>query len=268
MRNLQQRIASGLIMAGVSLGLVYAGPIPFALLVLIAGLLLSFEWCKLVRTTSTDVATGVHLLAVGGATVLSAFGYPAVAAALVIAAALAVAAVTDKHPLLSATGVLYAGLPAVALLWLRGDALHGFAAIIFLFLIVWSTDTMAFIVGRSVGGPKLWPAVSPNKTWAGFLGGVGSSAILCALFAHFITGASAVQLGVIGLVFGIVAQAGDLAESALKRSFNVKDAGQLIPGHGGLMDRLDGFVAVAVAAALLALLWNARAPASALLLGG
>ena len=125
----------------------------------------------------------------------------------------------------------------------------------------------AFVAGRSIGGPKLWPAISPNKTWAGFIGGVGSSAALSALFAQLIPGATSLKLGAIGLALGIVAQAGDLAESALKRRFNVKDAGRLIPGHGGLMDRLDGFVAVAIAAALLALLWNAKAPATALLLG-
>jgi phosphatidate cytidylyltransferase len=269
MRNLQLRIASGLILAVGSVGLAYAGLFPFLLLVLVVGGVLSLEWSKLVRGEAGDLAAGLHLVAVAAAAILAVVGYPALALAVVAAAAVAIMPVTaSHHPVLSATGVLYAGLPTVALIWLRSDVQYGFAAIVFLFLIVWSTDTMAFIAGRLIGGPKLWPAVSPNKTWAGFIGGVGSSAALCAAFAQFLPGSSALKLSVIGLFLGVVAQGGDLAESALKRRFNVKDAGQLIPGHGGFMDRLDGFVVVAVAAAVLALVWNARAPATALLLGG
>ena len=267
-RNLQQRITSGLVLAAMALAVVYAGTTPFALLVLAGSAVMSWEWCRLVRGASTDSGVVLHAGAVAVAITLTAGGYPAFAfCALLIGAACVVAMTTSKRASLSAMGVLYVGLPAMALVWLRSDHTYGFAAIVFLFLIVWSTDTMAFVAGRSIGGPKLWPAVSPNKTWAGFIGGVGSSAILSALFAFLVTGATSWKLGVIGLGLGVVAQAGDLAESALKRQFNVKDASHLIPGHGGLMDRLDGFVAVATAAALLALMWNAKAPATALLLG-
>jgi phosphatidate cytidylyltransferase len=153
------------------------------------------------------------------------------------------------------------------MLWLRSDLQYGFAVVVFLLLVVWATDTLAFVFGRSIGGPKLWPSVSPNKTWAGFIGGVSSSAFVGAVFAFTVPGASSWKLAVIALVLGMIAQAGDLAESALKRHFNVKDAGALIPGHGGLMDRLDGFVAVAVVAALYALLVNPKAPATAVFLG-
>jgi phosphatidate cytidylyltransferase len=173
-----------------------------------------------------------------------------------------------KRPLLSALGVPYVGLAAIALIYLRLDGVFGFGAVIFLLLVVVTTDTMAFVFGRSIGGAKLWPAVSPNKTWAGFLGGVGSSALVSAAFAPAIAGASSVRLGVIGLLLAIIAQGGDLGESALKRFLGVKDASSIIPGHGGVMDRMDGIVTVAIAAAIYALFLNATAPATALLIGG
>ena len=267
-RNLQQRVTSGLIMVLVALALVYAGILPFAVLVLAVGLLMSWEWGQLVRGASADVGLGVHAAAVAVAIGLTAAGYPALAFAALIAGSVAVIAlISVDRAVLSAAGVLYVGLPAVAMVWLRENDPHGFAAVIFLFLVVWTTDTMAFAVGRAVGGPKLWPSISPNKTWSGFLGGIASSAVLSALFAQLVPGATSLRLGLTGLCLGIIAQGGDLAESALKRAFGVKDASHLIPGHGGVMDRMDGVVAVAVAAALLALLVDASAPASVLLIG-
>ena len=265
--NFQQRLVSALVMAAVSLGLVYAGTTPFAVLVLAGSLMISWEWCNIVRGATADVGILVHVGAVAVAVMLTAGGYPALGLCALLIGAACVVPVVGSRSILSAIGVFYAGLPSIALLWLRCDENHGFLAIVFLFLIVWSTDTMAYVSGRSLGGPKLWPSVSPNKTWSGFIGGVGSSAILSAVFALLVPGASPLKLGLIGLTFGIISQAGDLAESALKRHFNVKVASQFIPGHGGLMDRLDGLVAVAVAAALLALILNARAPATALLIG-
>ena len=256
-------------MVAVALGLVYAGTMPFALLVLGVALVMSWEWGRLIRGVESDAAFGVHMMAVAIAVALGAVGSPVLALMVLIAGALAVFPLAIGHKArLSAAGVMYAGLPAVALLWLRHDASLGFAAVVFLFLVVWSTDTMAFVFGRMVGGAKLWPAVSPNKTWAGFIGGIASSAALSALYAQLIPGASGMRLAWIGLLLAIVAQGGDLAESALKRGFGVKDASHLIPGHGGVMDRMDGFVAVAISAALLAIAVNAKAPAAALLLGG
>ena len=266
--NLQQRIGSALVMVGIALGLDYAGVTPFAFLVLAAGLLLSWEWGHVVRKTDGDLAVLVHAGAVALATVLGASGHPALAVCSLLAGAVAVVPLTiGQRARLSAAGVLYVGMPAVAMLWLRSDESYGFLAVIFVFLIVWSTDTMAYVAGRSIGGAKLWPSVSPNKTWAGFIGGVGTSMILCAMFAQLVPGASSVRLAIIGLLLAVLAQGGDLAESALKRKFGVKDASGLIPGHGGLMDRLDGLIAVAVAAGILALAVNPKSPAAALLIG-
>jgi phosphatidate cytidylyltransferase len=163
--------------------------------------------------------------------------------------------------------VFYVGLPAVALLWLRSDEPFGFTAVLFVFLVVWSSDTAAYAAGRSIGGPKLWPRVSPNKTWAGLIGALAAGAAAGAVFALLEPEADVVRLILLGVGLALVAQAGDLAESALKRLFNLKDASDLIPGHGGFMDRMDSVIAAAVAAALLALAIDAHAPARALLFG-
>ena len=137
----------------------------------------------------------------------------------------------------------------------------------FIIATVLGTDTFAYFTGRLVGGAKLWPSVSPNKTGSGFLGGIGAAAVGGGIFANALGGANIGRLAMVALALGIVAQGGDLAESALKRSFGVKDASGLIPGHGGFMDRMDGVVAAAVAAAVVGLVSNVYAPARALLLG-
>ena len=268
-RNLRQRVGSGIVMAAVALALVYAGAIPTALMVLVAALVMCWEWGHLVRTSSADLAFGVHSAAVATAIGLisgaqSIFALIALLAGTLLVLLLAL----SKRPVLSALGVPYVGLAAIALIFLRLDGNLGFAAVIFLLLIVVTTDTMAFVFGRSIGGAKLWASVSPNKTWAGFLGGVGSSALAGAAFATAIPAASSLRLAVIGLLLGIIAQGGDLAKSALKRFLGVKDASSIIPGHGGVMDRMDGVVTVAIAAAVYALVLNATAPATALLIGG
>ena len=267
--NLEQRIASGLVMITIALGLLYAGTLPFAGLVLAVALVMSWEWGHLVRGASSDAGFGVHALATGIAVALAATGFPVLAVAVLFSGAVAIIPLSiGSRARLSATGVLYVGLPAVAMLWFRHDPLHGFAAVVYLFLVVWSADTMAYVVGRVIGGPKLWPSISPNKTWAGFIGGIAASAGMSALFALFVPDASSWKLAVMGLMLGVIAQGGDLAESSLKRGFGVKDASRLIPGHGGVMDRMDSFVAVAIVAAIIAIAVNAKAPASALLVGG
>lgn len=267
--DFRRRAVSALVMVPVAIGLVYLGSWPFALLVLVVSLLMSWEWGHLVRGASSDDALYAHESAVAAAAVLAAAGHPLIAlAALCLGAAAVVWLTSGEASRLSAVGIFYVGLPAVFLLWLRQDAFLGFDAIIFMFLVVWTTDTMAYVSGRLVGGPKLWPSVSPNKTWSGFVGGLLAAVAMSALFSEAIPQASALRLGLLGGVLSVVSQAGDLAESALKRGFGVKDAGHLIPGHGGLMDRLDGFVTASIAAAIIALIFNRSAPATALLLGG
>ena len=142
-----------------------------------------------------------------------------------------------------AAGLVYAAALLIAPVLLRHDAERGFAAILFLFAVVWLTDIVAYFAGRGIGGPKLMPRVSPNKTWSGAIGGTLAGVLGGVAVARGFGIEGLAAVAVVALVLSVVSQAGDLVESAIKRHFNAKDASQLIPGHGGLMDRLDGFVA-------------------------
>lgn len=265
--NLKVRIASGLVLAVAAVLFCYLGTWPFALLVGIVAVLMSWEWGRVVRGAGFDTIFFIHAAFVAAAALMSVSGYAALGLSLLaIGAFIIIPLKFGDGSLFSALGVFYVGVPTMALLWLRSDEPFGFLAVIFIFLTVWTMDTFAFITGRAVGGPKLWPAVSPKKTWAGLIGGMVASGVAGGLLASAI-GAPVMQLASIGLFLGLVAQGGDLAESALKRFFGVKDASSLIPGHGGFLDRMDSFVPVAVAAALIALAVNVGAPARALLFG-
>src|SRR5262249_26567828 len=156
---------------------------------------------------------------------------------LPIGAILAMLLSLGRNSVYSALGVFYAGLPAVTLIWLRSDPTLGLLAIVFVIAIVIASDTFGFLFGRLLGGPRLWPRFSPNKTWAGLIGALVASSLIGALFWFAVPGASAVRLAATGVVLSLAAQGGDLAESALKRRFGAKDSGSLIPGHGGVMDR-------------------------------
>ncbi len=264
--DLLPRIGSALVLAAVALALTYWGLGPFALLVGLVAVILSWEWGGMVRGKGLDGLFGVHAVIVILAVILGAKHLISLSAVVLLTGALIVGALRfGQKARLSAYGVFYAGLPAAALLWFRGDEPHGFFAIIFLFAVVWTTDIGAYAAGRAIGGPKLWSAVSPKKTWAGLLGGVGCAVLAGMLCATFLPGGSVVKLGITALLLALISQGGDLAESALKRRFDVKDSSSLIPGHGGFMDRVDGLVAAVVAAAIFALAVNAAAPARALL---
>jgi phosphatidate cytidylyltransferase len=221
-----------------------------------------------VHGREADLVIAVHLGAVGVAGVLAAVGFVGLGLlALPIGAILATLLSLGRNSLFSALGVFYAGLPAVALIWLRSDATLGLLAVIFVIIVVIASDTAGFLSGRLLGGPKLWPRVSPNKTWAGFIGALVASSIVGALFWLAVPDASVVRLAAAGAMLSIVAQAGDFAESAIKRRFGAKDSSTLIPGHGGVMDRVDGLVAAATAVGLASFVINVHSPAHALLLG-
>jgi phosphatidate cytidylyltransferase len=164
----------------------------------------------------------------------------------------AIAAVRRNHPVWHAAGVLYLGLPALSIIALRDFAPHGAWVLIGLFLIVWATDTGALFCGNLIGGPKLAPVLSPNKTWAGFVGGMIAAAIVEAIFI-LIMGGHVVFGALFGAGMAVIAHAGDLFESWAKRCFHVKDSGSMIPGHGGVLDRIDSTLATLVALAVLVL---------------
>jgi phosphatidate cytidylyltransferase len=268
--DLRKRIASGLVIGVVALLMTYLSPILFSILMFAVAAAMSWEWGRMVRQSAMpDTAMIVHILTVLVAAVLSATDMAGLAIAATLAGAIAVAALMFGvgNAQLSGAGVLYTGLPVVALAWLRGDEPLGFLATLFVLSSVVVTDVAAYASGRTLGGPKLWPEVSPNKTWSGLIGGVLAAGIAGALLAWLSGTGSAGWLAGLGLILGLVAQGGDLLESALKRHFGLKDSSDLIPGHGGVMDRMDGIVTASVVAALVAFAIDAYAPARALLYG-
>jgi len=264
-----KRIASGAVIATLGFLITYWGALPFGILTFAVAAVMSWEWSRMVRGADADSALYVHLLTVLAAAVLTAFGMAGLAVAAVAAGAFTVLALVfgRDHAVLSMLGVVYTGLPIIALGWLRSDGGLGFLAAIFVLATVAVTDTAAYAAGRTIGGPKLLPSVSPNKTWSGLAGGIAVAAVFGAAFPSF--SGSGEMLWLLGLaaVLAVIAQGGDLAESALKRHFELKDASDLIPGHGGFMDRMDGIVTASIAAALLAFAIDAYAPARALLYG-
>jgi phosphatidate cytidylyltransferase len=160
----------------------------------------------------------------------------------------------------AAAGFVYAAAALLASIILRTDVPFGAPAILFVFAVVWASDILGYFVGRAVGGPKLWVRVSPKKTWSGSIGGL-LGAVAAAVALAFAGGLSLMALGALAALLSVISQLGDLFESAVKRRFEVKDSSQIIPGHGGLMDRLDGFIAVVVAACMIGV-WRAGADAA------
>lgn len=150
-------------------------------------------------------------------------------------------------------GLAYIALAGSALLWLRHDPVAGRADVLFVLLVVWAGDIGAYLIGRWIGGPRLAPRISPGKTWSGAAGGLLAAVAAGLLAAHVLSNAATWRAVAVAAALGVVAQAGDLLESFVKRRLEVKDSGQLIPGHGGLFDRLDSMLAAAPVAALLAL---------------
>lgn len=155
-------------------------------------------------------------------------------------------------PLWTALGAAAIGVPAAALIWMRAQDRE---TALWVLLVVWATDSFAYLCGRAIGGPKLAPQVSPNKTWAGLVGGIlGAAATGWAVAVALLPDSRPVAVAGLSVLVALAAQGGDLLESALKRRFHVKDTGQLIPGHGGLLDRIDGLMAAAPAAAAICLI--------------
>jgi len=248
--NLLMRVLAALVLVPVAIGAAYAGgPFWMALATLgAAGLFI--EWQMLVRGGQTAVlAAGVFALVL----ISAALNLHDVGMAIICVGAgvLATGAFTTQHARLwTPAGMIYAGSALLAAILIRQDVQHGFAALLFVLLIVWVTDILGYFAGRGIGGPKLWVRVSPNKTWSGAVGSTVGSLVFAIVYAWLGFG-EMVPLAILGVVLSVIAQLGDLLESAVKRHFGVKDSSHLIPGHGGLLDRLDGLVAALAAAALI-----------------
>lgn len=244
------RIASAAVLAPLALAVAYAGtPLFEGALAVIAGVL-AWEWTSMCGSRRPALIRALFTLTAVAAVFAAMVGAPFYAAAF-IAAGAASSAVAEggEHPLWMSAGAVYIALPLAACEWLRVSGAFGREIVIWLLIVVWAADTVAYIFGRTIGGPKLAPSISPKKTWAGFAG-AGVGAALAGAGSAYALGLGD-QLGMTGMaaILGLAGQGGDLMESAVKRHFGVKDASQLIPGHGGLFDRMDALMAVFVIAA-------------------
>jgi len=251
---LRPRILSALVLAPVALGAVWLGGAALTMLAVVAGGLMGWEWARLCGRGKLETAGAATISAIVAATILAGIGLPRLALLLAGGGALLAALLSRRRPglpLLSAFGALWIALPCIALLWL--DAAAGRRAILWILAIVWATDIGAYAVGRTFGGPRLAPRMSPNKTWSGLFGGVVAAMIAGVAVAAAIGAPIDPWNPIVAGLLAVVAQAGDLAESMAKRYFGVKDSSGLIPGHGGVLDRLDGLLAVLPAVAALSL---------------
>jgi phosphatidate cytidylyltransferase len=254
------RVASALVLATVALGAAIASPWTFALLVVVSSVIVAWEWGRVVRSKSFDGIIMIEAVGVAALVILVTLGRPDLALIALAASVAAIGFVGQASNALgwSIAGLAYAALPAWALVWLRSDQAFGAIAVLYLFAIAWTTDTASYAAGRLIGGPKLAPRISPRKTWSGFIIGTLAPALVGYAFALTLGDTKLFRLAAVSIVLALACQAGDLLESAVKRRFGAKDMSQLIPGHGGLLDRIDGLLAAALLASLIAL----RDPAS------
>lgn len=243
--DLGPRVASAVLLVAAALAALYAGGDLFALFWMTAGLAVNWEWQGLVgggRRLARVVSGGA---AIAAAAAFARNGLAGMAALEIALFALVAAVLAGPgRRLWAGAGVIYAGALVFSVCLLRESLDFGLLAIAFLFAVVWGTDVFAYFGGRLIGGPKLWPRVSAGKTWSGTIVGVVSGGLLGLGAAYFGGGPALAswQTFLVGLAAAAVSQLGDLFESAVKRHFGVKDSSSLIPGHGGVMDRLDGFI--------------------------
>ena len=257
--DLRARILSAVLLVPAVLGIVYFGSPAMEGLVILAAVLLGWEWGGLCGADRPQAARTIMILAILAAVVVSAFGFfePALLVALAgtLAAGLVLAVLRIGHPVWLALGVPYLAVPCIALLWLRFTQESGADLVLWLLLVIWATDSGAYFAGRAIGGLKLAPRISPNKTWAGFFGGIVAADVVAASGWYLLPDHPLLPLMLVGALVAALSQLGDLFESFAKRRFGVKDSGQLIPGHGGLLDRVDGLL-VGVVAVSSVLLWR------------
>ena len=246
------RVGSALVLVPLAVGSAYLGGPPFLAVWALAAAIILWEWTVIVGEPGRTPILAAGAAAFVSAAVLFGLSWPRAALAVLALGAVAVAGLagSGRRAWILAGGV-YAGAMLAAPAVLRSDAKLGLVAVLLVFGVVWTTDVMAYFVGRALAGPKLWPAVSPKKTWSGAVGGAAAATVVG-------SGISALAgldhlAALVCALLSLAAQTGDLLESALKRRFGAKNASELIPGHGGLMDRLDGFVAAALVATLLGL---------------
>ncbi len=240
-------------MLPVAIGVTWLGGWVFGVLIAVAAGLMYWEWLGLCGETG-DRAVGYEVICGAGPILLVGWGIKVAAVAGAAGAIFLYGFRGGKNRTFLLAGFIYIYFACIALVWLRGLDRAAMETVIWLGAVVVTTDTAAYFTGRTLGGPKLAPKISPKKTWSGLLGGVAGAAIVGGLIAAVVGGSNVALLALLGGAFAVVAQLGDLLVSKAKRTFDVKDSSNLIPGHGGVLDRLDGFLSTSLAMAALAAL--------------
>jgi phosphatidate cytidylyltransferase len=254
--GLRPRVLSALVLMAVALLALEGGPVSFDIITAIGAAVLAWEWTRLCGGGRFGWTGAVQAAAVVAVIAAACLISPLAGVGLIVAGVIAdyiIARVSRRdHPRWIALGIVYIGLPCIALVCLRAGGTAGKGLMWWLLLSVWATDTGAYFVGRAIGGPKLAPRISPKKTWSGLIGGMASAAVIGAIVGLIQDGGAppVVALALGSAILAVVAQGGDLAKSVVKRRFGVKDASRLIPGHGGLLDRVDGVMSAAIVLAL------------------
>lgn len=242
------RILSTFILAPPVLAAVYAGAPYFNLMLVLISLLMAWEWGRLCGRERFEPPGVALVMVIGLAIILASAGHIREAFFLIPAGALLVYLLGlrfgERSPSWLALGIVYIVVPCMSLLWLRDLPGMGREVLFWILGVVWATDTGAYCAGTLVGGPKLVLRLSPNKTWAGLAGGVATAALVSGLLVGLTEAFPLWPLVCFGVFLALVEQMGDLFESFVKRRFGVKDTSRLIPGHGGVLDRLDGLLAV------------------------
>lgn len=252
---LVRRVGSALVLAPPVLLAVWWGRPAFEAVILTAAAVMAYEWARLCQ--GGRIGPSGWILVAGVLAIVFAVIWHGVASGLVVMLVaivivhIAAHAESVEEPRWLTLGVIAAGAPCAALIWLRADPAYGLATCLWLIATVWATDIGAYFCGRAIGGPRLAPTISPKKTWAGLAGGMASAAAVGWIATAFVEGARPALLAPLGAALAVIAQIGDLSESGFKRHFGAKDSGCIIPGHGGLLDRVDGFITAAPTVALL-----------------
>ena len=251
--NLTLRVMSALVLAPVVLLGVWAGGIVFSALIILIAVLGFWEWTQMSGPQEPEWTRPALAGALAcGLLALHFHQWELAVISIVTPAVAALVIGSAAEPLKWAgMGIFYVALPAAGLMLIRSGGSTGLAAVIFLMLVVWATDIAAYFGGRAIGGPKLWPRVSPKKTWSGGLSGLAAAILVGFVMSNYLFGAPRGGDILAAAILSVFSQAGDFLESGVKRRFGVKDSGNLIPGHGGVLDRVDGLFGAAAIALLL-----------------
>jgi len=252
-------VLTALILIPIAVAAAVLGGWPFAGLILLAGLLMIYEGYVITEKTFILPETITQFVFLIFAVWLFQQGF-ALAALLAVGSGAAlgtlISASFGRWHALPLFGFTYLGLAILGFIWLRELPSIGLLVVLWMLTVVWATDTCAFLVGRTLGGPKLAPHISPNKTYSGLLGGMAGAAAASTLFSLMIASPATLWFALFGFAAGSVSQVGDLLESGLKRRFGVKDSSGLVPGHGGVLDRVDGLILVVLATSALQIFWG------------